>query len=167
LIAANVAARYPARVASATLVAGPFYADKATFNKEVAPWVADLESGKGLANFLQWLLPKMDAKMAAGASLLALKTNDLPSLIAVLRSLPELTIAGLGSADVPTLVVVGSGDPLHPLAAPFAKATGGARALELQGADHINVLASPELIRAMRELIQAAGTKTQPIRDAA
>ncbi len=84
LIAANVARRYPARVSSATLIAGPFYPDKATFTKEAAPWVADLESGKGLANFIQWLFPKMPPAMAAGVGGQAVKENDLPSLIATM-----------------------------------------------------------------------------------
>src|SRR5688500_10802099 len=57
LIAANVAARYPDRVATATLVAGPFYADEPTFEHETSRWTADLESGKGLTNFMLWLFP--------------------------------------------------------------------------------------------------------------
>jgi pimeloyl-ACP methyl ester carboxylesterase len=151
LIAANVASRYPKRVASATLIAGPFYRDKATFTKEVGPWVADLESGKGLTNFLQWLFPAMPPQMAAGASAGSLKTNDLPSLIAVMRSLPDLAIAGV-RADVPLLVAVGTADPLHPLSAPFVKSSARARLLELEKADHVNVLVQPTLSSGMREL---------------
>ena len=59
MIAANVASRYPARVASATLIAGPFYPDKASFTKEMTPWLTDLETGRGLENFIQWLFGKM------------------------------------------------------------------------------------------------------------
>ena len=167
LIAANVAARYPARVSSAALVAGPFYADKATFTKEAARWTADLESGKGLTNFLQWLFPKMAPAMAAGMSEQAVKGNDLPSLIAVMRSLPELAIEGLRARDVPAVVAVGTGDPLHPLSVRFAKSSDGVKLLELNGADHITVIANPEVGRAMRELLQRGTTRTQPLRDAA
>jgi pimeloyl-ACP methyl ester carboxylesterase len=167
LISANVAARYPSRVSSVTLIAGPFYPDKATFTKETARWVADLEGGKGLANFMQWLFPKMEPAVATGASAQALKANDLPSLIAVMRTLPDLTIAGLSSPGVPAVVAVGTGDPLHPLSVDFANASANAKLLEIEGADHINVAANPDVIRAMRELIQRAAVTSGDWRDAA
>jgi pimeloyl-ACP methyl ester carboxylesterase len=161
LIAANVAARYPARVTSATLIAGPFYAERQTFARQVTPWVTDLEAGKGLGNFIQWLFPRMEPKMAAGFGAQAVKSNDLPSLIGVLRSLPDLAIAALRSDHVSSLVAVGTDDPLHPLSVSFAKASAGARLLELQGADHVNVAANPETTKAMRELMQRAGAGTK------
>jgi pimeloyl-ACP methyl ester carboxylesterase len=168
LISANAAARYPARVSSATLIAGPFYRDKPTFTREAARWVADLEGGEGLTNFLQWLFPKMDPAMAAVMSGQAMKANDLPSLIAVMRTLPELAIAGLPSQAVPSVVAVGSGDPFHPLSLEFAKASPGAKLVEIDGADHINIAASPDVLRAMRELIQRAPvTAGRERRDAA
>lgn len=167
LIAANVASRYPERVSSATLIAGPFYSDKPTFAKEVTPWITDLESGKGLVNFMQWLFPRMDPKMAAGFSAQSVKANDLPSLIAVMRSLPDLAITGVRAQSVKSLVAVGTADPLHPLSGPFVKSSADARLLELEGADHLNVLAKPELTKAMRELIQSAATASKPLRDAA
>ena len=153
LIAANVASRYPRRVVSATLIAAPFYADKPTFTREVTPWLADLESGKGLANFIQWLFPGMEAKMAASFSAQSLQRNDLPSLIAVMRSLPDLTVAGVRAPGVPLLVTVGTNDPLRALSSAFATASSGARLLEIEGADHINVAQSPDMLQAMRGLI--------------
>jgi 3-oxoadipate enol-lactonase len=153
LIAANVAARYPKRVASATLIAGPFYPDQRSFTKEAAPWLADLENGKGLVNFMQWLFPKMEPKTAAGMSGQALKQNDLPSLIAVMRTLPELAISGLPASAAPVVVAVGTGDPLHPLSVRFAKSSPGAALLEIADADHVSIAASPEVKRAMRAAI--------------
>jgi pimeloyl-ACP methyl ester carboxylesterase len=167
LIAANVAARYPARVTSATLVAGPFYADKPTFEKEAARWSADLESGKGLTNFLQWLFPAMPPAMVGGMSAQSVKANDLPSLIAVMRSLPDLAIPELRAAGVPALAAVGTGDPLHPLSVRLAKSSPAVTLLEMDGADHITVLARPELARAMRELLERATAGSKPLRDAA
>jgi pimeloyl-ACP methyl ester carboxylesterase len=167
LIAANVAARYPARVSSATLIAGPFYADKQAFAKAAAPWIADLEGGKGLANFIAWLFPRMDPKMVGGISGQIMKSNDLPSLIAVLQSLPGLAIIGLNNASVGTLVAVGSVDPLQPLSQRFSKSSPGAKLLEIEGADHLTIVASPDVLRAMRELMQSATSRSQPIRDAA
>jgi pimeloyl-ACP methyl ester carboxylesterase len=156
LIAANVVARYPTRVSSAALVSGPFYGDRATFVREAAPWIKDLESGQGLANFLAWLLPNMDQKTAAMASAQAMKGNDLASLIAVLRALPDLVVAPARALAVPTLITVGTGDPLHPLSVKLA-AGSKARLLEIQGADHINILRNPEMQKALRELLQSGG----------
>ena len=160
LIAANVAAQHPTRVVSAALIAAPFYADKATFRKEVAPWVADLESGKGLTSFMRWLFPRMEPAVAANFNDGVMKGNDLPSLIAVMRSLPELAIAGLRTADVPSLVAVGTGDPLHPLSVAFAESSPSAKLMEIDGADHLNVVAHPDVVRGMRELLQDAAAKT-------
>ena len=167
LISANVAARYPARVSSVTLIAGPFYRDKPTFSKETARWVADLEGGQGLTNFMLWLFPKMEPAVATGASAQALKVNDLPSLIAVMRTLPDLTIAGLSAPGVPAVVAVGTGDPLHPLSVTFANASPGAKLLEIEGADHVNVAANPDVMRAMRELIQRTTVTSGVRREAA
>jgi pimeloyl-ACP methyl ester carboxylesterase len=167
VIAANLAARYPARVASATLVAGPFYADKATFAKEAAPWVADLESGKGLANFMRWLFPAMDANAATGLSAQVVKANDLAALIAVMRSLPELAIAGIRAGGMPSLVVVGTGDPLQPLSRQFAQSSPGSRLLEINGADHLTVVTNADFLRALRELLGRTHTSSGRAREAA
>ena len=167
VIAANLAARYPARVASATLIAGPFYPDKATFTKESAQWVADLESGKGMTNFVRWLFPAMDPNMSAGFSAQMLKTNDLPSLIAVMRSLPDLAIAGLGATGMPVLIAVGTGDPLHPLSKQFAQSSPGSRLLEIAGANHVSVAASAEFVEALRDLLERAQTRSGLPREAA
>jgi pimeloyl-ACP methyl ester carboxylesterase len=167
LIAANVTARYPKRVASATLIAGPFYPDKPTFAKEAAPWLADLENGKGLVNFMQWLFPKMEPKMATVMGEHAVKQNDLPSLIAVMRTLPELAIAGLPATATPVVVAVGTGDPLHPLSVQFAKSSPGAKLLEIEGADHVAIAANPDVMRAMRAVIAGKPAGTGRVREAA
>jgi pimeloyl-ACP methyl ester carboxylesterase len=151
LIAANVASRVPARTASATLVAGPFYADEATFEREAARWTSDLQSGKGLSNFMLWLFPAWKPEMAAMANAGAMKSNDLGSLIAVMRSLPKMAIAGLPSNGDKTLLVAGTGDPLFPLSPAFAKQSPGARLVEIAGADHVNVIANPVAVTAIRE----------------
>ena len=156
LIAANAAARYPSRVMSASLIAGPFYADYATFSKEVAPWVDDLENGKGLTNFIHWLFPAMPMEAASGFSAQAMKMNDEKTLIAVLRSLPDLAVPSIRDRAIPSLVVVGTGDPLLPQSRAFAKASPGARLLEIDGADHATIVSRKELIAAIRDLIERA-----------
>jgi pimeloyl-ACP methyl ester carboxylesterase len=167
VIAANLVARYPARVASATLIAGPFYPDKPTFTNETAQGLADLEGGRGMTDFVKWLMPAMDAKMVAGFSAQVLKANDLPSLIAVMRSLPDLAIAGLGATGMPVLVAVGTGDPLHPLSQQFAQSSPGSRLLEIVGANHITVVASAEFVQALRDLLERAQSRSGRAREAA
>jgi hypothetical protein len=100
----------------------------------------------------------MDPKMAAMFSAQAVKNNDLPALIAVMKSLPDLAISGLRVPGVRSLVAVGTGDPLHPLSLGFAKASSGATLLEVAGADHVSIANTPELLPAMRRLLQGATT---------
>jgi pimeloyl-ACP methyl ester carboxylesterase len=154
LIAANVAARYPDRVSSAVLVAGPFYADESTFNREASRWTADLESGKGLTNFLLWLFPAFKPEMAAGFNAQVMKVNDLGSLTAVMRSLPKLAIAGLSKDGEKILLIAGTGDPLFPLSTAFAKQSRGARLIEIDGADHMNVITHAAAVAAIRAQLQ-------------
>lgn len=154
LIAANVAARYPDRVSSAILVAGPFYADEATFSGETSRWVTDLEGGKGLTNFMLWLFPAFKPEMAAGINAQVMKTNDQPSLIAVMRSLPKLAIAGLPKHGDKVLLVAGTGDPLFPLSPAFAKQSPGARIVEIAGGDHVGVITNAQVVTAIREQLQ-------------
>ena len=154
LIAANVAARYPARVMTATLVAGPFYADHATFTKETGRWVSDLESGVGLTNFVQWLFPVTNPEMAAVMSAGMIKANDLPSLVATLRSLPALAIPGLPKGGNTILLVAGTADPLFPLSTAFAKLSPGSRIVEVAGADHVSVITNPAAVTAIGEIVK-------------
>jgi pimeloyl-ACP methyl ester carboxylesterase len=154
LIAANVTARYPTRVISASLVAGPFYADEAAFSRETGRWASDLESGAGLTNFMKWLFPAMKPEMAGTMSAGALKSNDLPSLIAVMKSLPKLAIAGLPGSGKTTLLVAGTEDPLFPLSTAFAKRSAGARMVEIPGGDHVSVLTHPEAVTAMHAMLR-------------
>lgn len=154
LIAANVAARYPDRVTTATLVAGPFYADEATFTRETQRWLADLEGGAGLKNFALWLFPTFKPQMAEMINAQMMKTNDLPSLIAVMRSLPKLAIAGLPKNGNTVLLVAGTGDPLFPLSTAFAKQSPGARMVEVSGGDHVSVITNAEAVTAIRARLQ-------------
>jgi pimeloyl-ACP methyl ester carboxylesterase len=161
LIAANVAARYPGKVSSASLIAGPFYPDKKTFAAEASRWTADLQSGTGLTNFLQWLFPTMKPPMAAGMNAQVLKANDMASLIAVMQSLPELAISGLRVPGLASMVAAGAADPLHPLSIRFAKASVNARLLDVKDADHVTVIGRPELVQAMSELLKQATNRSQ------
>jgi pimeloyl-ACP methyl ester carboxylesterase len=154
LIAANVASRYPARVTTATLVAGPFYADTATFTRETSRWTADLEGGAGLGNFMQWLFPAMKPEMAGMVNAQTMKGNDLASLIGVMKSLPAMAVNGFPQGGSKALLVAGTGDPLHPLSVAFARQSPGARLVEVPGADHVGVITNAAAVTAMREHLQ-------------
>ena len=154
LIAANVAARYPDRVSSVVLVAGPFYADEATFTRETSRWVTDLESGAGLKNFMLWLFPAFKPEMAAGFNAQVMKANDLGSLIAVMRSLPKLAVAGLAMDGWKVRLIAGTGDTLFPLSDAFAKRSRGWRLVEIDGADHMDVMTHRTAVGAIRNHLQ-------------
>jgi pimeloyl-ACP methyl ester carboxylesterase len=62
-----------------------------------------------------------------------------------------MAIAGLPSNGDKTLLVAGTGDPLFPLSPAFAKQSPGARLVEIAGADHVNVIANPVAVTAIRE----------------
>jgi pimeloyl-ACP methyl ester carboxylesterase len=101
-----------------------------------------------------WLFPAFKPEMAAGFNAQMMKLNDLGSLIAVMRSLPRLAIAGLPKNGGKVLLVAGTGDPLFPLSPAFAKQSPGARIVEIAGADHANVITNAAAVSAIRERVQ-------------
>ena len=153
LIAANVVARYPARVSTAAFVAGPFWGEP-QITTESTRWTTDLENGNGLLNFFQWLFPGMDPKAAAATNAGTMKANDLGSLTAAMRSLPQLAITGLPKDGSRVLLVAGTADPLFPLSTAFAKQTPGAKLVEIAGANHISVIMAPEAVKAITAQLQ-------------
>ena len=156
LIAANVAARYPQRVASASLIAGPFYADSATFTRESARWVRDLERGAGLRNFLEWIFPGLPDSTARGMSAETMAHNDSVSMVGTMRSFGGLAVTSdrLARASVPVFVAVGGNDPLAPLSRQLAKQWPKAQLVELAGVDHVQIVTRPEVMTGMRAIMR-------------
>jgi pimeloyl-ACP methyl ester carboxylesterase len=154
LVAANVAMRHPARVASATLVAGPFHADSASLAEFSAPTIADIESGEGVRDLVLALFPGMPDSVAAELSAQTMAANDADVLVAILRSTGAL-LADIRAANatVPALVAAGTEDPLLPFSRDIAGRWPGARLLIAQGANHLTIIASPDLLEAMRAII--------------
>ena len=150
VVAANVAVRHPGRVASASLIAGPFHADSAVAAQALAPYVADLERGEGLRKLWISVFPGISDSLAAEWSTERLALNDLPSLIAVFRSFGALVNPRGTSTPVPALVAVGTSDPLLAHSRNLAASWPNARLLELVGADHGSVVGHPELLSAIR-----------------
>ena len=157
VIAAYVAVHHPDRVATASLVAPPSYADSATAARVYAPVVAGLEQGTGLRALFRRVAPGMPDSVAGAISGQILATNDLGSIIAVFRALGGLEIgqAGAATARVPALVAVGTRDAvLMTNARDLATWWPQARFLEIAGADHLSVLRRPELLAAVRAQLQ-------------
>src|SRR5262249_19216710 len=104
LVAANVAARYPNRVTSVTLIGGAFYLGT---QDQV---VADLRAGKGIAGLIREVNSGMDAETAKQSSDEVLRGNDVPALIAVTESLPELEITAGNPPQARALILCGAAD---------------------------------------------------------
>jgi pimeloyl-ACP methyl ester carboxylesterase len=161
LVAANVAARFPDRVRTAALIAGPFYPDSAAFTSLSAAWVTALERGEGFRAFLMWLFPGMSDSIATGAGAQILAANDMGSLIAAMRAMGGLVVSreSAGGIRAPALVAVGTGDPLLPQSRAIAAWWPAARLLEIPGVNHFDVLLRPEVIGGIRVLIGGGGSR--------
>jgi pimeloyl-ACP methyl ester carboxylesterase len=157
LIAAYVAAYHPERVATVSLLAGPFYPDSAQFAGETARWIADLDSGAGMHAFIRWIDPTTNDSTSRLFDAEAMAHNDLPSLKAVMRAMGGLVIDAnrARSIGVPAVAVVGTNDPLLPQSRAIASAWPGARLVEVPGATHILVLGYPATLAAVRGQMRA------------
>lgn len=155
LVAANVVARHPKRVASASLVAGPFHPDSAAFAGATTRWVADLERGAGMRDFLLWLFPGMPDTVAVGMSRATMAENDSSALVATMRSLGALVIPPerLAASKVPVFIAVGSNDPLAPLSRSLARVWTRATFVEVPRVNHSQIITRPETLRGIRALL--------------
>lgn len=154
LIAANVAERYPGRVASATLIAGPFWPDSATAVHDVERWDTDLEAGRGLTAFLQWIFPRMDSATVHTLNHDLMATNDLGALEAVLPSLGSLVV-GLNRPPRMPVLIAAAGDSLNAYSHALAAHWASARLLEFPTASHAGILFQPGLLAAIRQVARA------------
>ncbi len=162
VIAAQAAARYPDRVASVSLVAGPFFADSAAFVAFTRDWSVALERGEGLTSFVKWLFPGIPDSVAAGFSAQTLAQNDLGSLIAVMRATGTLVVAPgeRGGIRAPAIIVIGTADPLLPQSREVATWWPRGRLIEVPGENHAAIIGRPELIDAIRALVRSTGDRS-------
>jgi len=161
VVAANVAARYPTRVATVSLVAPPLYADWAAYMQVYAAALAELESGAGMVRYNQLIFPGISDSVATAWSVAALAATPAPTLAAVFGSMSALMIPPSAAASVrglPTLIAVGTDDPLLRQARWVASWWPDARVLELPGANHGTVMGRPELWTAVRQLLRTRAT---------
>jgi pimeloyl-ACP methyl ester carboxylesterase len=154
-IAADVALRYPSRVESVGLVAGPFYRDSAAMVKLTQPYVASLERGDGLKSFIVWLFPGIPDSMATDFNRQVMAGNDLGSLKAVLQGMGGLTVPAGAKPDstIRVLIAVGTGDPLLPQSRSLKRLWPSARLLEVKDVNHELIRAHGEVVAALRATI--------------
>lgn len=155
LLAANLAVRYPARVNSVTVIAAPMYPDSVTFVREVGRFLSDMREGRGLLNFLQWVLPDMPREMALRFNQQMMQAFDMNLLSAIFESNFSLAVPDPGRQPVPAFFIVGDGDPLLPLTREMARRWPGSTAALIAGANHISILARPELLAGIRRMTRA------------
>ena len=156
VMVAHLALDQPARVRTATLVAGAFYPDSAAAVRAFGPYVDSLAQGHGLGPFFRWILPTW-SDSAIRAILPALTaTNDSASLVASIQALPGLMLGpkGLADAKVPALAVVSVRDRVHPQSRYVARHWPGLKLVELQTHDHSDIFLAHELITEFRQLAQ-------------
>ncbi len=156
LVAAGVALKHPRRVASATLIAGPFFPDSASFAAMSEPWVAALQKGEGLVEFGMWILPGIPRDMMVQLNAQLMAANDLGSLIASFRAMGGLIPEPGKRPDrsVPVLVVAGGADPLAPQSRELRDRWPGVRYLEAAEINHDAVRAHGEVVAAIRQMIR-------------
>ena len=157
-VAANVALRYPNRVAAVALLAGPFFPDSAALAVATEPYVQALQRGEGLTRFILWLFPGLPDSIATAASARSLAENDLGSLIGSLKAMGALTIppARKPAASTRVLIAAGSDDPLLPESRDLAGRGPEATFLEVSGANHETIRANGQVVAAIRSLIGGA-----------
>jgi pimeloyl-ACP methyl ester carboxylesterase len=154
-VAARAALRYPSRVTTVSLLAGPFFADSAAFAAMATPFVQDLERGQGFTAFINWLFPGLPDSIVAAGSTQLLAENDLGSLIGAMSSMGGLMVPAEAAraSRVPALVAVGTADPLLPQSRAVVALWPGARLVELPNVNHDAIRAHGAVVVAIRELL--------------
>jgi pimeloyl-ACP methyl ester carboxylesterase len=157
-ISAYLASRYPDRVRSVSLIAGPFDEDTTAFTRDEGGFASDIEQGRGTMKLLRWLFPTYPDSALAAWDAEVSAANDPATMGAAMRSIDLLSVPRSAAATIraPALVVVGTGDPLVPQSRWVASWWPNARLVEVPGADHFTILSHPSLLANIRLLMRTS-----------
>ena len=155
-ISAYLAAHYPDRIRSVSLIAGPFNDDTTAFTRDEGGFAADVEQGRGMMKLLRWLFPTYPDSTLAAWNTEASAANNPTTVGAAMRSMDLLSVRPSAKSRIraPALVVVGTGDPLVPQSRWVASWWPNARLVEVPDADHFTILYHPGTLAAMRLLMR-------------
>jgi pimeloyl-ACP methyl ester carboxylesterase len=153
LLAAHFALDHPQRVLSTTLLAGPFWEDSLSSAKEMAPYIAAIDTDSGLVPFFRAILPTWPDSLLQPVAEQLLADNDRTVLVASASSFPSLTLdwTRVRRSPLPVTVVVGTADPLLPHSRRLAERWPGARLIEVPDGDHANIWLLPRTLEALRD----------------
>jgi pimeloyl-ACP methyl ester carboxylesterase len=150
-LTAQLVARHPNRLASATLIGPPVFPDSAAGVAFLAPFRAELDRGGDLYPFLRWAFPAQSDSLVAEFTRQAMADNDRGSLAAVMQALGRLIIPrSQPDVRIPLTVVVGTSDPIVSHSRRLAQWWPAVRLVEVDSADHLTILFHPELVAQIR-----------------
>lgn len=156
VLVANLALDRPTLVRTATLVAGPFYADSVSAVRAFGAQIDSLATGHGLGPFFRFALPTWPDSAIAAILPALTAANDSASLLASIRSFPGLMIGPdrLGRASVPALAFVSVSDPMIEPTRYLARHWPGIKLVEIETHDHSDVFLAPALVNEFRRLVR-------------
>lgn len=162
MLSANMALRDPARIASATFVAGAFFEDSAETERLIAPYIAALETEEGLVPFFRYIMPTWPDSVLVPAAQHYLADNDLTALVRSAKAFPSLALDWnkVRESPVPAVVVVGTKDGVYDLSRRMASRWPGVQFLEAEGSDHADITTVPRTIEAVRLAVASAARAT-------
>ena len=157
MLAAHLALLHPDRVRSATLAAGVYHKDAASMRAMVAPWVDDLESGRRLTRLLKQVVPVLADSQVKTYSDQLFAQSDSAALVASMKSFVDMNVnwAAVANTKVPTVVIVGTDDPLLPYSRDLGAQWPNAKLVEIPATDHATIPAAPQLLNEIRILAKA------------
>ena len=160
VMVAQLALDDPARVRTATLIAGPFYPDSASAMRAFGPQVDSLARGHGIGPFFRWILPTWSDSAVASIVPALEAANDSASLVASLQALPSLMIGPerLAQARVPAVAVVSLKDAVAPQSRYLARYWPELRLVELETHDHSDIYLAPAVVSEFRRLARSLGS---------
>jgi len=155
MLTAKLALTHPERVRTATLAAGVFPRDSAATHALMAPWIAEITSGRRLTKFIKDIVPVVPDSMVRGYSDQLFAESDSAALLGVMQGFSQLNVdwAKVAASKVPAVAIVGVDDPLRPYSAALAAKWPGAKHVELPSTDHITVFTSAVFLNEVRALL--------------